>query len=220
MIATRPTKDDAFGDPVALDDFGLGSEINSSVGSSWHPVVSADWPADGSKLYYTGFGNVHSDWEVYEATWSVDQIGDYSADGTLDVDDLNLLTSAIRSGSTHRQYDVDQSGAVDSADRQFWVTDLKSTWIGDANLDGVFDSGDLVAAFSAGKYDTGEQAIWSEGDWNGDDLFDSGDLVTAFSDGGYEMGARTAVAAVPEPNSLALFVGLTLGTLGLVRRRR
>ena len=217
MIATRPTRDDPFGEPVELDDFGLGSEINSSAGFTWQPVVSADWPADGSKIYYTGFDSVHGDWEIYEATWSVDQIGDFSADGSFDVDDLNRLTSAIRSGSTHRQYDLDQSGNVDLADREHWVTDLKSTWIGDANLDGEFNSTDFIDVFQAGKYETGEIAHWNEGDWNGDELFDSGDFIAAFQDGGYEMGVRAAVAAVPEPSSLLMIL---IGMLGVGRIRK
>ena len=218
MIATRPTKDDPFGEPVGLDDFGLGSEINSSVGSSWHPVVSADWPADGSKLYYTGFNSLHGDWDIYEATWNVEQIGDYSGDGSLDVTDLNRLTSEIRSGSTHRQYDLDESGTVDLADRDYWVTDLRSTWIGDANLDGEFNSTDFVEVFQASKYETGEVAGWHEGDWNGDERFDSTDFIAAFQDGGYETGTRMAVASVPEPSSFVLLI-LGLLSVGRIRTR-
>lgn len=216
-VATRSSKDEPFGESVDLDDFGMRSEVNSSFTNNWIPFISADWPADGSKLYFTGNNDLHGDWEIYEATWSVDQIGDYSADGSLDADDLNRLTSEIRSGSTHRQYDLDQSGNVDVADRQFWVTDLKSTWIGDANLDGEFNSTDFIEVFQAGKYETGESAIWNEGDWNGDELFDSGDFIAAFQDGGYETGARSAVASVPEPASWIL---LTLGLISVGRIRR
>ena len=57
---------------------------------------------------------------------------------------------------------------------------------GDANRDGKFGTGDLVAVFGVGKYETGELATWEEGDFNGDGKFDSGDLVTVFSEGGYE----------------------------------
>jgi hypothetical protein len=60
---------------------------------------------------------------------------------------------------------------------------------GDANRDGLFDSSDLVLVFQAGKYETGESAIWEEGDWNGDLVFDSGDLVVAFQSGRYEQPA-------------------------------
>ena len=48
---------------------------------------------------------------------------------------------------------------------------------GDANLDSVFDSGDLVEVFRAGEYRRPDrwQLHWSEGDWNCDGEFDTGD---------------------------------------------
>jgi hypothetical protein len=89
--------------------------------------------------------------------------------------------------------------------------------IGDSNLDGVFDSGDLVTVFTAAKYDTQQPATWEEGDWNQDMLFDSGDLVFAFSNGDYQTGA--VAAAIPEPSSLVLALLSVLGIVGVVRRR-
>jgi hypothetical protein len=68
--------------------------------------------------------------------------------------------------------------------------------IGDSNLDGTFNSGDLVQVFVAALYETGRTADWSQGDWNQDDVFDSGDLVMAFQANTYS----AAVVAVPEPN--------------------
>ena len=59
---------------------------------------------------------------------------------------------------------------------------------GDANLDGVFDSKDLVAIFQSGKFESGESATWGEGDWNGDGRFDTSDLTAAFQDGRYLNG--------------------------------
>jgi hypothetical protein len=69
---------------------------------------------------------------------------------------------------------------------------------GRRDLNGEFNSSDLVSVFTAGKYETGNSATWSEGDFNGDKLFSSGDLVTAFQ------GPRAAVNAVPEPTSIVL----------------
>ena len=96
---------------------------------------------------------------------------------------------------------------------------VKRDWIGDANMDGEFNSGDFVAVFQAGKYETGEIAAWSQGDWNGDRVFDSGDFVAAFQDGGYEMGPRSITAAVPEPSG-CLFVTLATLLFPLIRRKR
>lgn len=77
---------------------------------------------------------------------------------------------------------------------------------GDSNDDEVFDSSDLVLAFSGGKYETGGLAHWSEGDWNVDGLFDSTDLVEAFSAGLYDDG--TGMVPVPEPTCLWPLLGL------------
>ena len=54
--------------------------------------------------------------------------------------------------------------------------------VGDANLDGVFNSRDLVLVFQANEYedDVDGNSSWSEGDWNGDGDFTSADLVEAF----------------------------------------
>ena len=86
------------------------------------------------------------------------------------------------------------------------MNDLKNSWIGDANLDLEFNSGDMVQVFVKGKYETNEDAKWEEGDWNGDLKFGSGDMVAAFAAGGYEKGKRpaAAISSVPEPSSLTL----------------
>ena len=69
----------------------------------------------------------------------------------------------------------------------------------------------------AGKYETDQAAVWSQGDWNGSGKFDSGDFVDAFADGGYEVGnPPAAVSAVPEPSSLVLLI---LGGLVACTRR-
>ncbi|MFC1759126.1 CotH kinase family protein [Planctomycetota bacterium] len=55
--------------------------------------------------------------------------------------------------------------------------------VGDANLDGVFDSSDLILVFQNGRYENRSPlgaASWSDGDWNGDGLFTSSDFVLAF----------------------------------------
>lgn len=146
--------------------------------------------------------------------------GDFNGDGLLTSDDIDLLTPAVAIGGNDPNplFDVNGDEAVNAQDIDVWVKDLAKTWIGDANLDGVFDSNDFIQVFSVGKYELPELAVWSEGDWNGDGLFSSGDFVAAFSDGGYELGPRpAAVSAVPEPAGwLLLLMALT----GLAARRR
>ena len=100
---------------------------------------------------------------------------------------------------------------VDDDDRIAWVRDLKQTWSGDANLDGLFDDDDLVDVFQFGQYEDlfALNSQWSSGDWTGDGEFDSADLVAAFQDGGYLVGPRVPPPAIPEPH------GLLLGCLAL-----
>lgn len=84
---------------------------------------------------------------------------------------------------------------------------------GDSNLDGIFNSADLVTVFIAAKYVTGEIAHWMEGDWNGDGLFDTNDLVIAFQDGDYS----NATTPLPEPKAIVL---LAIGLLSITQHAR
>jgi hypothetical protein len=181
---------------------------------------------DAQGSYIVGIGAL--DAEATEATihssgsvvyqFSFVPVGDYSGDGILDVIDLDTLATAIQEGNVDQQFDLDQNGTVDLEDHAYWVRDIKQTWMGDANLDGEFNSLDLVKVFQSGKFETEQIAGWSEGDWNGDERFGSGDFVAAFQDGGYEVGPRTlAAAVVPEPSSAIL---LTLAFLSIVCIRK
>jgi hypothetical protein len=148
--------------------------------------------------------------------------GDFDQNGLLDEDDLNELTRNVRDHSPDTWHDLTEDGRVDEADRQAWVHDLKRSYFGDANLDGTFDSADLVAAIQAGQY---EDAVplnsnWSTGDWNGDGEFTSVDLVLALADGGYEQGPRSPAATVPEPASVLMVMIVLIATTIVPRTRR
>ena len=121
-----------------------------------------------------------------EGVTRADLWGDYNENGVLDAGDLDLHGQC----DGRPDHDLNGDGPVNYDDRLMWVHELKGTWIGDANFDGQFNSGDFVQVFSAGKFETGEEAGWEQGDWSGDHTFSSGDLVAAFVDGGYEQGPR------------------------------
>lgn len=143
--------------------------------------------------------------------------GDFDGDGLLTAVDIDLLSAAVRDASGDLSFDLDGSGSVDAADRNVWVVDLKGTWFGDANLDGEFNTSDLVSVFQQGFFEQPVDAGWGAGDWNGDNRFGSGDFVAAFTGGGFEQGPRSAVMAVPEPASILLFM---LGCAVVLLRRR
>ena len=150
--------------------------------------------------------------------------GDFDDNGQLDAFDIDQLSQQVVAGSLDLQFDLNGDASVNLEDHRVWVSELKKTWFGDANLDGLFDSSDLVGAFAAGQYEDKipSNSHWSEGDWNGDLDFTSSDLVAAFADGGYERGPKPVAMAVPEPISGVSWIG-ALGALvarRFVRRRR
>ena len=156
--------------------------------------------------------------QLIDETVSGGDPGDFDGDGAVGTSDINALIAAIKDPNAASSFDVDGSGTVDDADRISWVKDVKRTWIGDANLDGEFNSTDFVNVFQAGLFESGNMAGWEQGDWNGDMVFDSGDFVAAFQDGGFENGP-VPPAAVPEPASASLMLLGLLASLGLIRRR-
>ena len=142
--------------------------------------------------------------------------GDVNSDGIVNAVDMDELSHAVLTGDSDARFDVNSDGTVNGADRSHWINSINNSYFGDANLDGVFDSSDLVTAFVSGKYETGDAAGWIDGDWDGDLLFTTGDLVTAFQTGKYEQGPRGAAPAIPEPSSLVM---LLIGVVAFLRRR-
>ena len=90
------------------------------------------------------------------------------------------------------KFDLNQDSLVDSVDRRIWVEDLKWTYFGDSNLDGRFDTNDLVLVLQGGEYEDNipGNSTWATGDWNGDGDFTVNDIVLALQAGGYETGPR------------------------------
>ena len=168
-----------------------------------------------------GFGTFRYAWDLkgdVEGLTSVSVPGDFDADGQLTANDIDLLTNAILASDSSPQFDLNSDGQVNSSDRQEWVVELKSTYFGDANLDGEFNSSDFTAVFVVAEYEDGipSNSGWSDGDWDGDREFASSDFVQAFQGNGYEQGPRAAVV-VPEPGSGCLIVWLLC--FGLYSRR-
>jgi hypothetical protein len=150
-----------------------------------------------------------------------DTTGDFDGDARLTAVDIDLLATQVRSGQYEGKYDLDLDGVLDGKDQARWVHVEAQTSFGDANLDGEFNSGDLVTVFQAGEYEDAveDNSGWADGDWDGDGDFTSGDLVLAFKDGGYEQGPQDDVNAVPEPSSFAMLMAALISVAGVSRSR-
>lgn len=115
---------------------------------------------------------------------------DFNGDQSVNIVDLNQLCIGVRENSP--EFDVNADGMVDLSDVGFMLSNVLETVIGDTNLDGTFNSSDLVNVFQAGQYEDGTNgnSNWSDGDWNCDGDFTSGDLVIAFQAGSYSANAN------------------------------
>ena len=111
---------------------------------------------------------------------------------------IDELSEAIRNESTNHNYDLNQDRVVDAKDRTHWITHVAKSVYGDSNLDGIFNSADLIFVFQTGQYEDTIplNAQWATGDWNGDGDFSSADFIVAFQAGTYQ----TSVRSVPEPH--------------------
>ncbi len=138
-------------------------------------------------------------------------VGDVDSSGQVDIGDIDALSNAIFTQDTSPVFDLDRSSTVDLEDLSFLVEGVLNTWIGDVDLDGEFNTRDLVDLFQRGEYEDklSQNSTWSDGDWNADLEFTSSDLVSAFQSSGYERGPRAAVA-VPEPDALCLLMGMLI----------
>jgi hypothetical protein len=115
--------------------------------------------------------------------------------------DIDSMSRVWREGRDWSYFDLNNDGQLTQDDRTYLIHEVYETYLGDSNLDGRFDSNDLVQVFQASEYDDDVpgNSVWSTGDWTGNGEFDSGDLVAAFQEGGYDRGPR--LVRVPEPST-------------------
>ncbi|MCA9214903.1 MAG: lamin tail domain-containing protein [Planctomycetales bacterium] len=170
----------------------------------------APWPtnADGNggslqRREADTLGTLSSSWVGNPATpgtavFGVGVQGDFDGNGIVDANDIDLLSAQVRVGGGDLAFDLNGDGAVNNADRVVLVKNVLNTFFGDSNLDGIFNSSDLVFIFVAGEYEDGvpNNSTWAEGDWNGDGDFTTLDLVTAFQDGGYVRAVKPIASNV------------------------
>lgn len=160
-----------------------------------------DWPveADGlgeslSRLSIGSYGNLSSSWiATPPSPGSVEFVAidaDFNDDGSVDAIDVDLLSAAIQTGDV--DFDLTGDGRTTQDDLSFMIRQILGTNFGDANLDGIFDSSDLILVFTAGQYEDviAGNSTWETGDWNGDGEFDSGDMIAAFGSGAFVSASK------------------------------
>lgn len=212
-----------WNDSHGVQDLAMTLRSNPGLSDDllgWRLTEAAEISDDGTVIL--GFGISPAGEELAWAAFLDEPLGhsvagDWNKDRTLSILDLDMLHAAVVADNHPAGFDLNGDTLVDSVDVHLWVGELFDTWIGDSNLDGEFNTTDLVDVFQAGKYEADVDATWSEGDWNADGRFGTRDLVAAFQDGGYERGPRAATMAVPEPASGWL---LLTGLMLLTRRRQ
>lgn len=149
--------------------------------------------------------------------------GDFDGDDEHSFGDIDLLAAHVRTGVYDSRFDLNLDNIVDRKDHEYWIEEVFQTYLGDANLDGMFATDDFVQVFQYGQYedDIGGNSTWATGDWNADGEFNSSDLVAAFTGCGYEgccdwCGPRTVLPA-PEPETS---LPLVMAILSVVWLRR
>ena len=78
--------------------------------------------------------------------------GDLNDDGLYDVHDIDTLAAAIRAGINDARFDLNGDDLVSLADRDAWLAEAgrvnlgprRAYLLGDANLDGLVDSRELL----------------------------------------------------------------------------
>ena len=112
---------------------------------------------------------------------------DFNDDQSVNAGDVDLLCSAIAGGSGDTTFDLNDDNVVNLGDMRYLIEMVMQTNFGDANLDGRFDTRDLIQIFSAAEYEdsVANNSVWSEGDWNCDGDATTRDLVLAFRSGSY-----------------------------------
>ena len=75
--------------------------------------------------------------------------GDFNLNGSLDADDIDLLSAEVLAATNNAFFDLTGAATVDQSDRVYWVETLVGTNFGDADLNGLVDFADFLRLSAA-----------------------------------------------------------------------
>jgi autotransporter-associated beta strand protein len=229
-----------------LTEGGAGNSLSITKSGT------GQWVLSGSNTY-AGATNVQSGtlnlvgpnaWAPALAGTSVSTTGgtvltggrlNFDYTGNVGADPATTIKNILKAGApgSFAAGQIRTSPAADSKHGIGWIDDTANskvrvgfTYLGDANVDGVVNTGDftaLAAHFNNSGLATPGQPIWAEGDFNYDGKVNALDFNMVASNFGATAIAGSGLDApalgtlVPEPASLGLLGSIAL--LGLRRRR-
>ena len=186
--------------PMLLED-----EVLYSARAPW-PVDAATGGKSLQRSAPDAFGDNAASWVAAAPTpglYTVTLVGDLDQNGLVNIEDVERMRTAIRAGQN--LYDLNGDKVTDRKDLDYLLNDVLQTTVGDVNLDGVFNSRDLVLLFQAAKFEDGKpnSANYKEGDWDLDGDFTNADLLLAWQAGAYVSERPAAqVAALAARDSI------------------
>ena len=128
----------------------------------------------------------------------IERTDDPNGDGQKTADDIDVICQAIRDREFVGSLDQNRNRRLSVTDAQQYAQEHLNALPGDANLDGVFNSADLVMVLQSGEYedDIEDNSTWIEGDWNCDGDFNAHDLIVAMQKGSYQRSAADVASRV------------------------
>jgi hypothetical protein len=189
---------------------GFATSPNPELADGLHLSFSGDqyyagnfWDAPG------GVRSILLD-AVTAALMNSGVIGDFNIDGLLNATDIDLLSRSV--DGTDIDFDLTEDGAVDGADRQFWVEDLKGSYFGDTDLNQSVEFADFLALADG----FGGSGGWAEGDFDGSGVVAFADFLMLANNFGNSAGSMAAT--VPESSAPTMILFGVLAFAGFRRR--